>query len=94
MRVKPQERPLTGFLSWVGLASGVREGIQKLGRLWLELATEPALEDSAELLSVLAFSLPLLCAEWGKTVVLYTFHRLNTANAFSNYDWKAEKFKS
>lgn len=38
---------LTGFLSWVGLASGVSEGIQKLGRLWLELADEPG-EDSAK----------------------------------------------
>lgn len=48
---------LTGFLSIVGLASGVREGIQKLGRLWLEEAAE----GSAELLSVGPFSLPLLC---------------------------------
>lgn len=32
---------LTGFLSRVGLASGVSEGIQKLGRLWLGPADEP-----------------------------------------------------
>lgn len=38
---------LTGFLSRVGLASGVKEGIQKLGRLLLEEVL--ALEDSAEL---------------------------------------------
>lgn len=57
-----QEKPLTGFLSKVGLASGVKEGIQKLGRLWLEVAAEPALEDSVELLlSVEPFSPTLLC---------------------------------
>lgn len=45
----------------VGLASGVSEGIQKLGRLWLEEAAAPV-EDSPEL-SVLPFSLPLVCPE-------------------------------
>lgn len=40
---------LTGFLSRLGSASGVKEGIQKLGRLLLEEVL--ALEDSAELLS-------------------------------------------
>lgn len=45
----------------VGFASGVSEGIQKLGRLWLEEAAAPV-EGSPEL-SVLPFSLPLVCPE-------------------------------
>lgn len=64
-----QEKPLTGFLSRVGLASGVREGIQKLGRLWLDVEAEAAVEDSAELLSVVPFSLPLFCPEVEKQLV-------------------------
>lgn len=44
------DKSLTGFFIRLGLASGVKEGIQKLGRLGLEVL-EP-LEDSAELLSV------------------------------------------
>lgn len=63
-----QEKPLTGFLSRVGLASGVREGIQKLGRLWLEVAAEPAVEETVELFSVGPFSLPLTCPDGGKTL--------------------------
>ncbi len=49
-----QEKPLTGFLSRVGLASGVRVGIQKLGRAWLEVWAE--LVEDSELLSVRLFS--------------------------------------
>lgn len=71
-----QEKPLTGFLIWVGLASGVRQGIQKLGRLWLEVAAEAALEDSAELLSVLPFSLPLFCPEGEKPLYFTLFYCL------------------
>lgn len=46
--VTEQTLSLTGFLSRLGLASGVSEGIQKLGRLWLEVAAEPE-EDPARL---------------------------------------------
>lgn len=54
---------LTGFFSSVGLASGVSEGIQKLGRLWLDDEAEDPDEDSAELLAGLATSLPFFCPE-------------------------------
>lgn len=50
---------LTGFLSRLGLASGVKEGIQKLGRLLLEDVL--ALDDSAELFSVWDVLLPIDC---------------------------------
>lgn len=54
---------LTGFFSSVGLASGVSEGIQKLGRLWLDDEAEDPDEDSAELLAGLVTSLPFFCPE-------------------------------
>lgn len=44
------------------MASGVSEGIQKLGRLWLEVAAEPG-EDPAEMWSVLPFSFPFFCSK-------------------------------
>lgn len=72
-----QEEPLTGFLSRVGLDSGVKEGIQKLGRLWLEVAAEAAVEDSVELPSVEPFSFPLLCPEKGKKQWLVTTPKHN-----------------
>lgn len=72
--------------------SGVREGIQKLGRLWLEGAAElvaVALEDSAELMSVLMsvlhISLPLFCPEEKNNCsLLFLLWSSCIANAFNN----------
>lgn len=52
---------LTGFLSRLGLASGVKEGIQKLGRLWLEVLAPTG--DSAELFLVWYGLFPSVCPE-------------------------------
>lgn len=52
------------------MASGVSEGIQKLGRLWLELAAVAALDNSPGLLCVPSFSLPMFLPEKKKKAVL------------------------
>lgn len=53
---------LTGFLSKLGLASGVKEGIQKLGRCELVDILAP-LGDPAELFSTWHVLFPLVCPE-------------------------------
>lgn len=67
---------LLGFLRAVGLASGVSEGIQKLGRLWLELAAVAALDNSPGLLCVPSFSLPMFLPEKKKKAVLTELYSL------------------
>lgn len=53
---------LTGFLSRLGLASGVKEGIQKLGR-WELVDVLAPLGDPAELFSAWHVLFPLVCPE-------------------------------
>lgn len=64
-----QKASPTGFFTKVGLASGVREGIQKLGRFWLDVAAEPAVDGSPELLCEGPGSLSLL---WPEGIVYKT----------------------
>ncbi|PWA30295.1 hypothetical protein CCH79_00015735, partial [Gambusia affinis] len=64
---------LTALRRRVGLASGVREGIQKLGRLWLEEGAGPAVDASPELLASLSFFCP---EEKQKKGILYPGWRL------------------
>lgn len=73
MNGRQHSKILTGFFRRVGLASGVREGIQKLGRLWLEEGAGPAVDASPELLASLSFFCP---EEKQKKGILYPGWRL------------------